>query len=70
MRMITLLRSLNTLPNNAAFIPLDDREVPILYQNGSFYFYYDDLGQNELVEMKVSQLLDLIESDTRYKLKY
>lgn len=70
MRMITILRSLGTLPNNAAFIPLDDREVPILYQNGSFYFYYDDLGQNELVEVTVSELLSIIEDNTRYKIKY
>ena len=70
MRMITLLRSLDTLPKSVAFIPLDDREVPILYQNGTLFFYYDDLGQNELVEMKVSELLEIIESDTRYKLKY
>ena len=70
MRMITLLRSLDTLTKSVAFIPLDDREVPILYQNGTLFFYYDDLGQNELVEMKVSELLEIIESDTRYKLKY
>ena len=68
--MLTILRSLDTLPNNAAFIPLDDREVPILYQNGSLFFYYDDLGQNELVELTVSELLSLIEDDIRYKVKY
>lgn len=70
MRMLTILRSLDTLPKTAAFIPKDDREVPILYQNGSLYFYYDDLGQNELVELTVSELLCIIEDDIRYKVKY
>lgn len=68
MNMLDLLKEIasSNIKHNTIIEPFNENECKLIYSYGTLFYYFNEHDENETYEVKVEDLIILIEKDVKY----